>query len=98
MHLNSKIFSDTGDLSQSRNKLNPYVSADDLVNSNSYKNLIPTDQDSSVQPVSSHSENVIEKKTESFKFGGELDNVIKQVLLIDDDLDSAITIRSCLES
>jgi CheY-like chemotaxis protein len=98
MHLNSKIFSDTGDLSQSRNKLNPCVSADDLVNSKSYKNLIPTDQNASVPSVSSHSERAIAKNTESSKFGDGLDNVIKQVLLIDDDLDSAIAIRSCLES
>jgi CheY-like chemotaxis protein len=41
---------------------------------------------------------VIAKNTEPSKFGEELDNVIKQVLLIDDDLDSAIAIRSCLES
>lgn len=98
MHLNSKIFSDTGDLSQSHKKLNPHVLADDLINSKSYENVIPTDPNSTVPTVSSHLERAIAKNTESSKFGAELDNVIKQVLLIDDDLDSAIAIRSCLES
>jgi CheY-like chemotaxis protein len=98
MHLNSKVSSDTGDLSETRNRLNPYVSADDLVNSNSYKNLISTDPNSTVPPVSSHSEKVVAKNTEPSKFGEELGDVIKQVLVIDDDLDSAIAIRSCLES
>jgi CheY-like chemotaxis protein len=98
MHLNSKVSSDTGDLSETRNRLNPYVSADDLVNSNSYKNLISTDPNSTVPPVSSHSEKVVAKNTEPSKFGEELGDVIKQVLVIDDDVDSAIAIRSCLES
>jgi PleD family two-component response regulator len=32
------------------------------------------------------------------KVGGELASVTKQILVIDDDLNSAIAIRSCLES
>ncbi|MPZ05754.1 MAG: response regulator [Nitrososphaeraceae archaeon] len=96
--LNSRIFSGTRDLYQIRNKLNPFISADDLVNTKSYKNLISTDPNSSVPSVLSHSDKVVAKNTEPSKVGDELGNAIKQVLVIDDDLDSAITIRTCLES
>ncbi len=38
------------------------------------------------------------KNTDSFKVGNELASVTKQILVIDDDLDSAIAIRTCLET
>jgi two-component SAPR family response regulator len=47
---------------------------------------------------SSPSEKTVTKNTESFKVGNELTSVPKQILVIDDDLDSAIAIRTCLET
>ena len=47
---------------------------------------------------SSPSEKAVIKNTDSFKVGNELASVTKQILVIDDDLDSAIAIRTCLES
>jgi CheY-like chemotaxis protein len=78
--------------------MNPSISADDLVNNQSYKNLISTDPNSTVPSVISHSEKVVARNTEPSKVGDKLGNAIKQVLVIDDDLDSAITIRTCIES
>ena len=46
----------------------------------------------------SPSEKAVTKNTESFKEGNELTSVSKQILVIDDDLDSAIAIRTCLET
>ena len=40
----------------------------------------------------------LQEDTETSKVGDELDSIIKQVLVIDDDIDSAIAIRTCLES
>ena len=48
---NSEIFSDTIDLSQTHNKINRSVSADDLVNPESYKNPTSTDPNSNVPSV-----------------------------------------------
>lgn len=94
--VNSKIFPDTTDMSQTHNGINGYISADDLVNSESYKN--PTSTDPNGTSVSSRSEKAATKNAKLSKRGGELDNVTRQVLVIDDDLDSAIAIRTCLES
>ncbi|MGA7369899.1 MAG: hypothetical protein WBX01_12275, partial [Nitrososphaeraceae archaeon] len=94
--MNSKIFPDTTDMSQTHNGINGYISADDLVNSESYKN--PTSPDPNGTSVSSRSEKAATKNAKLSKRGGELDNVTRQVLVIDDDLDSAIAIRTCLES
>lgn len=98
MPQNSRIFSDTKNLSQTRNKLNPSISADDLVNDQFYKNLISTDPNSTVPSVISHTEKVVARNTEPSKVGDKFGNASKQVLVIDDDLDSAITIRTCIES
>ncbi|MGC1135363.1 MAG: response regulator [Nitrososphaeraceae archaeon] len=87
---NSEIYSGTIDMSQTHNKINRYVSADDLVNPESYKNPTSTDPNLNLASVSSRSE--------TSKVGDELDSIIKQVLVIDDDIDSAIAIRTCLES
>jgi len=95
---NSEIFSGTIDMSQTHNKINRYVSADDLVNPESYKNPISTDPNPNVASVSSRSEKGVTEDTETSKVGDELDSIIKQVLVIDDDIDSAIAIRTCLES
>jgi CheY-like chemotaxis protein len=95
IHQNSKVSSGTTDLSQTPNRLYRYISADDLVNSESYKNLTSPDPNLTVP---SRSEKAATKNTEPSKVGAELDNVIKQVLVIDDDIDSAIAIRTCLES
>ena len=95
---NSEIFSGTIDMSQTHNKINRYVSADDLVNPESYKNPTSTDSNPNVASVSSRSEKGATEDTETSKVGDELDSIIKQVLVIDDDIDSAIAIRTCLES
>jgi CheY-like chemotaxis protein len=47
---------------------------------------------------SSPSEKAVIKNTDSFKVGNELASTTKQILVIDDDLDTAIAIRTCLES
>ena len=85
-------------MSLRHNKMYRYISADDLVNSESYKNRTSTDPNQTVPSVSSRSEKASTKNTEPSRVGVELDNVTKQVLVIDDDLDSAIAIRACLES
>ena len=95
---NSEIFSGTIDMSQTHNKINRYVSADDLVNPESYKNPTSTDPNPNAASVSSRSEKGATEDTETSKVGDELDSIIKQVLVIDDDIDSAIAIRTCLES
>lgn len=94
--VNSKIFPDITDMSQTHNGINGYISADDLFNFESYKT--PTSTDPNDTSVSSPSEKAATKNTEPSKRGDELDNVTRQVLVIDDDLDSAIAIRTCLES
>ena len=95
---NSEIFSGTIDMSQTHNEVNRYASADDLVNPESYKNPTLTDPNPNVASVSSRSEKGATEDTETSKVGDELDSIIKQVLVIDDDIDSAIAIRTCLES
>ncbi|MGB7960798.1 MAG: response regulator [Nitrososphaeraceae archaeon] len=95
---NSEIFSGTIDMSQTHNKINRYVSADDLVNPESCKNPTSADPNPNVASVSSRSEKGATEDTETSKVGDELDSIIKQVLVIDDDIDSAIAIRTCLES
>jgi CheY-like chemotaxis protein len=95
---NSEIFSGTIDMSQTHNKINRYVSADDLVNPESYKNPTSKDPNPNVVSVSSRSEKGATEDTETSKVGDELDSITKQVLVIDDDIDSAIAIRTCLES
>jgi CheY-like chemotaxis protein len=97
-NLNSKVSSDTTDMSQINSKTNRYIPADDLVNSESYKNLTSTESNPVVTSVFSRSEKAAPKNSKFSKLGVELDNVTKQVLVIDDDLDSAIAIRTCLES
>lgn len=96
--LNSRISLDTTDKSQVHNRINQYISADNLVKSKSQNNLTSPDPNHTVPSESTSSEKTVTKNTESFKVGGELASVIKQVLVIDDDLDSAIAIRTCLES
>jgi CheY-like chemotaxis protein len=98
MHMNSKIISDTTNLRQKHNKVNRHISADDLVNSDSYKKLTSTDTNPTVSSASSRSKKAAIKNTAHSKVVDELGNVIKQILLIDDDLDSAIAVRTCLES
>ncbi len=98
MDLNSKAFSGIIDLSQSRNNVKRSKNAANLVNSKSYDNLTMTDPNSTIQSVSSHSKKVVTRNNEPSKTENKLGNVIKQVLIIDDDLDSAIAIRTCLES
>jgi CheY-like chemotaxis protein len=88
----------TADMSQMDNKINRYISADDQVNSDSYKNLTSPDPNRTVPSASLPSEKTTTKNTDSFKIGNEMDSVAKQILVIDDDLDSAIAIRTCLES
>jgi CheY-like chemotaxis protein len=95
---NSEIFSGTIDMSQTHTKINRYVAADDLVNPESYKNPTSKDPNPNVVSVSSRSEKGATEDTETSKVGDELDSIIKQVLVIDDDIDSAIAIRTCLES
>lgn len=95
---NSEIFSGTIDMSQTHNKINRYVSADDLVNPESCKNPTSADPNPNVASVSSRSEKGAIEDIETYKVGDELDSIIKQVLVIDDDIDSAIAIRTCLES
>lgn len=85
-------------MSQTHNKINRYVSADDLVNPESCKNPTSTDPNPNVASVSSRPKKGATKDTETSKVGDELDSIIKQVLVIDDDIDSAIAIRTCLES
>ena len=97
-NLNSKGFSDTTDMFQMHKKVIRYIHADGLVNSESNKYLPSTESNPSVTSVSSSSEKTATKNTESSRVRVELDNVTKQVLVIDDDLDSAIAIRTCLES
>jgi CheY-like chemotaxis protein len=89
---------DTADMYQMDNKINRYISADDQVYSDSYKNLTSPDPNRTVPSASLPSEKTTTKNTASFKIGNEMDNVAKQILVIDDDLDSAIAIRTCLES
>lgn len=96
--LNSNIFLSTTDTSQAFNEINRSISANDLFNSESYKNPISTDPNQTVQSNSSSSKRTITKNTKSSKVEDILDNVIKYILVIDDDQDSAIAIRSCLES
>ncbi|MGH9976226.1 MAG: response regulator [Nitrososphaeraceae archaeon] len=96
--VNSKAFSGILEMSQKRKKLNRNINAANLANSKSCDNLTATDPNPTVKSVSSQFEKLATKNTEPSKAGTELDNVIKQVLIIDDDLDSAITIRTCLES
>ena len=95
---NSEIYSGTIDMSQTHNKINRFVSADNLVNPESYKNSTSTDPNFTVPSVISHSEKVVVRNTEPSKVRDKLGNAIKQVLVIDDDFDSAITIRTCIES
>lgn len=95
---NSEIFSGTIDMSQTHNKINRYVSADDLVNPESYKNPTLTDSNPNVASESSRSEKGATEDTKTSTVGDELDSIVKQVLVIDDDIDSAIAIRTCLES
>jgi CheY-like chemotaxis protein len=95
---NSEIFSGTIDMSQTHTKINRYVAADDLVNPESYKNPTSKDPNPNVVSVSSRSEKGATEDTETSKVGDELDSITKQVLVIDDDIDSAIAIRTCLES
>jgi CheY-like chemotaxis protein len=96
--LNSRISLDVTDKSQVHNRINQYISADNLVNSEFHKNLTTTDPNHTVPSESSPSEKTVTKNNESFKVGDELASVTKQALVIDDDLDSAIAIRTCLES
>ena len=96
--LNSRISMDTPGESQVYSGVIQYVSSDNLVNSRFHKNMTSTDPNHTVTTESSLSEKAVTKNTESFKVGGELASVTKQVLVIDDDLDSAIAIRTCLES
>lgn len=98
MDLNSKAFSGIIDLSQSRYKVNRSKNTTNIANSKSYDNLTSTDTNSTIQSISLHSKKVATRYIEPSKTGIKLGNVIKQVLVIDDDLDSAITIRTCLES
>jgi CheY-like chemotaxis protein len=98
MDLNSKAFSGNIDLSQSRYKVNRFKNAANIANSKSDDNLTATDPNSTIQSVSSHSKRVATRNNEPSKAENKLRNVIKQVLVIDDDLDSAIAIRTCLES
>ena len=98
MDLNSKAFSDILDNPKKKKKLNRNMNAANLAKSKSYDNRTATNPNSTVKSVSSPFEKLATKNTEPSKAGTELDNVIKQVLIIDDDLDSAITIRTCLES
>jgi|RhiMetdeSRZDD1v2_1073273.scaffolds.fasta_scaffold922811_1 CheY-like chemotaxis protein len=98
MDLNSKAFSGTVDLSHGRYKVNRSKNANNLASSNAYDNPTSTDPNSTIQSVSSHSKKVATRNIDSSKTGIELGNVFKQVLVIDDDFDSAIAIRTCLES
>jgi CheY-like chemotaxis protein len=98
MDLNSKAFSDIADLSQGRYKVNRGRNTNTLASSKSYDNVTSTDPNSTIQSISSHSKKVATRNVDSSKTEIELGNVIKQVLVIDDDFDSAIAIRTCLES
>ena len=96
--LNSNIFLSTTDSSQKFNRINQSISSKDLFNSESYRNPTSTEPNQAVLSNSSSSNKTTTQNTKSFEIGYELDNVTKHILVIDDDLDSAITIRSCLES
>lgn len=96
--LNSNIFLSTTDSSQKFNRINQSISSKDLFNSESYRNPTSTEPNQAVLSNSSSSNKTTTQNTKSFEVGYELENVTKHILVIDDDLDSAITIRSCLES
>lgn len=69
MDLNFKIFSDITDLSRTRHKLNRCISTDDLVDSESYKNLNSTDSNLTLPSVSSRSEKAATNNIEPSKVG-----------------------------
>jgi CheY-like chemotaxis protein len=96
--VNSNIFLSTTDSSQKFNRINESISSKDLFNSESYRNPTSTEPNQAVLSNSSSSNKITTQNTKSFEVGYELENVTKHILVIDDDLDSAITIRSCLES
>jgi CheY-like chemotaxis protein len=96
--LSSRISLDTTDKSQVHDSINQYVSPDNLVKGEFHKNLTSKDPNHNVPSELSASEKTVTKNTEPLKVGGELASVTKQILVIDDDLDSAIAIRTCLES
>lgn len=80
------------------NKLNAYVSADDIVGPKSHIKMTFTDPISAALAVPASSENAATRYAKPSNAGNEFGESMKQVLVIDDDLDSAIAIRSCLES
>lgn len=96
--LNSNIFLSTTDSPQKFNRINQSISSKDLFNSESYRNPTSTEPNQAVLSNSSSSNKTATENTKSFEVGYELENVTKHILVIDDDLDTAITIRSCLES
>jgi CheY-like chemotaxis protein len=89
--LNSNIFLSTTDSSQKFNRINQSISSES-------RNPTSTEPNRAVLSKSSSSNKTTTQNTKSFEVGYELENVTKHILVIDDDLDSAITIRSCLES
>lgn len=96
--VNSNIFLSTTASSQKFNRLNQSIPSKDLFNSESYRAPTSTDPNQAVLSNSSSSSKTTTQNTKSFEVGYELDNVTKHILVIDDDIDTAITIRSCLES
>jgi CheY-like chemotaxis protein len=97
-YLNSDITLSTTDVPHTFNGINRSISSKVLFNSGSYKNLTSAEPNQTVLSKSSSSRKTTTKSTKSVKARRDLDNVTKHILVIDDDLDSAITIRTCLES
>lgn len=82
-------------LSSISNELNPNVFATDPADPNSDKNLSSERAEFAVSSGTSHSEKAVSNNAEPSKLADEL---LKQVLVIDDDSDSALTVKACLES
>ena len=89
-----KAFQNAKDLSPISKELNPNVFATDPADPNS-ENLSSERAEFAVSSGTSHSEKAVSNNAKPSKLADEL---LKQVLVIDDDSDSALTIKACLES
>jgi CheY-like chemotaxis protein len=94
--MHSKELHDTNDLSHLRYELASSISGDDLANSSSHSNISSTH--STVSSGSTQSERMIAGNAETSALEDELASGVKQVLVIDDDHDSALSVKTCLES
>lgn len=84
--------------SKLQNKLDAFISGDDLAGSKSHIRMTFTNSNSAALASPASSQNAATGNSESSNTRNRFDQSIRQILMIDDDLDSAIAIRSCLES